>query len=306
MDEEKFDEIMRKALAPEIGDDEIKFLRKTEVRTMKKMSIIRPVIAVAACAALVLGVSKIPDLQAVKNASDHPADSVAEHLENAFTLKVMAAERSKDGKTGEKEITKEQAVPVIPSVVSDGGIWCGDPTTKMKTVSYFEECPLVCEGTNIQKITYSINKGAFEVLSPKDSGYVLDGKKCSPLNVGWSGPKGFREGVDHDDFYTSYTVSPDFQTSEKVLVAICNVCGVSEDTYQKLWDFDRTLEDAKEGREEAYDGLTITCEVTYKDGSKETVQVAVGAAIMTPEEAGFEFEAPEKNGKSVYTTFQMK
>ena len=305
MDEEKFDEIMRKALTPEIGEDEIKFLRKTEVRTMKKMNIIKPVIAVAACAALVLGVSKIPDLQAVKNASEHPADSVVEQFENAFTLKVMAAEKNKDGKNVETEITKEKAVPVIPSVVSDGGCWGGDPNTKI--VTYMEECPLICEGTNIQKITYSINKGAFEVLSPKDSGYVLAGEKCSRLNVGWTGPKGFREGVDHDDFYTSYTVSPDFQTSEKVLVAICNECKVSDDTFRKLWDFDHhTLEDIKEGREETYGDLTITCEVTYKDGSKETVQVAVGAAVMTPEEAGLEYIVPEKNGKSVFTTFQMK
>lgn len=305
MDEEKFDEIMRKALTPEIGDDEIKFLRKMEVRTMKKINIIKPVIAVAACAALVLGVSKIPDLQAVKKAAEHPADSVAEHLENAFTLKVMAAEKNKDGKNVEKEVTKEKAVPVVPSVISAGGCWGGNPKTKI--VDYTEECPLVCEGTNIQKITYTINKGAFEVLSPKDSGYVLEGKKCSRLKVGWTGPKGFREGVDDDDFYTSYTISPDFQVSENVLVAICNECKVSDNTYRKLWDFDHhTLEDIKEGREETYDDLTITCEVTYKDGSKETVQVAVGTAIMTPEEAGFEHEVPQKNGKSVYTTFQMK
>ncbi|MBR1744257.1 MAG: hypothetical protein IJ733_20830, partial [Lachnospiraceae bacterium] len=66
MDDKKFDNVMRRALTPEIGEDEIKFLGKTEVGRMKKSKILKPVIATAACAALVLGVSKIPDLHTVR------------------------------------------------------------------------------------------------------------------------------------------------------------------------------------------------------------------------------------------------
>ena len=107
-------------------------------------------------------------------------------------------------------------------------------------------------------------------------------------------------------YYTSYTVSPDFQISDDIRVSICDIVKVSEKTYKMLWESGRSLKKVKKGMDKIYEDLVITCEVTYKDGTKESVDVAIGTAIMTDEEAGFEVEAPEKNTKSVYTTFQMK
>ncbi len=311
MNDKEFDEIMRKALTPEIEENEIKFLKKTEVRTMKKSTIIKPAIALAACAALVLGVSKVPNFPwNTSKPAGKKEGGIMEMLDHSFTMKVLAAEKQ-DGTNKKEEVLLKKNVPVVVSCNSDDYVRGGNPKTK--ETDYCISAPLVCEGEHIETITYTINKGAFQIFSKKGSGFILDGKKCKAYNVGMISPKGYdiedeegRIGTDFDEgYYTSYTVSPDFQHSENTQVSICNVVKTSQKTYDLLWDFEHgTCEKLKQGMDEIFGDLAITCEVTYKDGTKSSVEIAVGNAIVTAGEAGISAKKP--NEKFVVTTFQMK
>ena len=56
--------------------------------------------------------------------------------------------------------------------------WAGND--KDKVVSYAVETPLVCEGKNMDTITYSVDKGFFRIVTPKKMSYVIDGEEYKP------------------------------------------------------------------------------------------------------------------------------
>ena len=98
--------------------------------------------------------------------------------ENMFTMKVMAAQA---------EVTAQKPVAIAQN---DRFGYAINGDSDMNTASYKIDMPLYCEGENIESVTYSINKGYFEISenitddfqSAVESGKPLDENSNGYLN----------------------------------------------------------------------------------------------------------------------------
>ena len=324
--DQKLDYILQQALTPQISDEEIEVNLSLDAgqsdrrksiwreRNMRAGKILKPVAAVAACAVLVVGVGihKLPDWQTTKQeiASGNIAE-VVEQVKNSFTVSVQAAEHK-------IALEKNKAAALVAGGDSFGSVWGGDPD--LREVDYSIDASPVVEGENIEKITYSINHGAFQVYAPEGSDIFQDVKEYKgEMNVGATVSKEIAKKIEkgekgkyEEKYLTSYTIRPKDQNSKKIDVDICDNHKVSKKTYKKLWgdDNDTSLKEEAEGRNEVLNDLTITCTVTYKDGTTDTFDIAVEEKIMTFEEAGMpEEELGEElieQGKAIFTVFRLK
>ena len=210
---------------------------------------------------------------------------MAEHTttekENMFTMKVMAAQA---------EVTAQKPVAIAQN---DRFGYAINGDSDMNTSSYKIDMPLYCEGENIESVTYSINKGYFEISenitddfqSAVESGKPLDENSNGYLNPIFDDNGEIAMQQEVNDF-VEYTVSYENQQKEGVWVTFCN----DEIPFS---DFDSIVEQKKKTQEEvaaAYqklvDGVVITCTANYKDGTKKGVKINVGAAALTYEEIG--------------------
>lgn len=299
MTDEKLDQILQQALTPEINDYEITIKKRVEVsRTMRIKTFIKPVAAVAACVALIVVSSYVGNQSFIQNSDDEIVTEVVKNVKNAFTVTVQAAEP--------KKLEKGKAVPVVLSDTSKSSAWSGD--NRDKSVSYCVGAPLICEGENVDKVTYSISRGAFQIVQPENSNIIVEGEEYDgKLNVGAVGESIVSGKKFIEKYYTSYTVAANQQTTADTDIYICNECVMSSRDYHLMWDTDSTLQEKVQARNAAFGDLKIICTVTYKDGTTDKVDIAVGNDIMTYEKAGVE----EANGKKaqmkgVFTTFKMQ
>lgn len=361
---EDFDQILHDALTPEVPEERLLYFKKrtdaclptssertdaclptdlkkpneSEETIMKWKYLCRTAIAMAACAALILGASHLPGLKASRNeTTTDTGNTLIGKLENAFTVQVMAA--------GEKKtVTKEKPIPILSNAASNSHGYSGSCAVKyIETedgtripadasaydgedfrTSYFVSFPITCDGKNIDTITYSINKGTFKITAKKDSNFVLRGTRYEGTDsFGGIQPVSLDKELSAEEeneriqdyetaLYTSYTVSADNQASDDIAVCICDDVAMSYEGYLKMWDFEnKTLQDQLEGCSEVIGNTIVTCEITYKDGTRQTAKIKVGNAIMTPAEAGMDIteeEIPEaeiKKTESVFITYEL-
>ena len=321
MNEKEFDEILKNALKLEISSKEISPDTKIysdnikEANTMKNAKILKPIIVAACCAALVLGTIYIPGIIGNNKNSDNEVVSAIESaMPKSFTISAMAAGKKKELKKNVSVATRD----------SHAGGWGGDSETL--EVYYTEEMPLICDGDNIEKITYSINKGAFQIFNRTGDEFILDGKKhVGDLNVGAVFPEGYddleeenggKSGVGFDEeYYTSYTVDYDKQTGDGVQVNICDNLKVSKDTYKKMWQWgdnkvdweDRSVwEKEATAMNEVLGDIVITCTVTYKDGTTEDKNIYVSAKVLSTDEVTGEKKPGAEKEYSIYTVYSLE
>ena len=334
MTDKELEQMLQHTLTPEVEEQRLfAFKEKSkssemEDRKMKAGKIIKPVVAMAAYAALVVGISRIPDLRTVKSLIPGEGKDVVKNLDNAFTLSAKAAGQK-------KKLERNKAVVVSVEGTNSASSWEGEDHSH--TTVYSIDAPFVCEGKNVDKITYRISKGAFQITAPKGESFLLDGKEAKIsdevdmavlLPADGEAEAEIERGNEtvtgkvfdlETKYYSSYTVSAENQLPDGCMINIFDNRKVSEKLYNKLWNFDK-LEELKEGRDELFKDLTITCEVTYKDGSKEKADIEIGNEIMTTEEAKasshvearvngnkekVEFSDEKDNMKHVFTTYKM-
>ena len=277
---------------------------------MKKSWIIKPVVAAAACATLMLGVSRIPDFTQVgKELQNSSSPNIAEAISNSFTVKVLAAGKK-------KTVEKKKPTPVLNQDGEKYSIWGGtsvDDKDLDYKMFYRFAFPVTCEGKNIDTITYSINKGFFWVYAKKDVNYVLNGERYTGLDklkytVLEGDTKNYRDydDVKNDRFdiynlkcYKSYTVSADKQSTKDAQVSIYNEMVLSKESYYKIFDEKNTnLQDKLEAHNEALRDTFVTCDIKYKDGTHQSAKIKVGSAIMIP-------EGEKQYSKDVYVTYEL-
>lgn len=295
MNEKKLDQILQQALTPEVNDNEIKVrFEKGEYPMKKKRNYIRPAVALVACAALVAGIGfgnlpeQILSNTGLSHTTDISTDKSSRNVENGFVMKVKAAEV--------KELKKGETQTAIYSGGATGESWSG--SDQNKEIGYMIDLPLVCEGENMDTITYSVNKGCFRILQPKDKPYVIKGEECEK-------PKQVSSGVDIEvvpesadnleaKYYKSYTISAKDQDRKDVEVAICDEKKLSKELYKRLWDnnstgmTDEELTAEAVVKNEVLDSPEVTCKITYRGDSEqktETARVAVRLEAMTYKEA---------------------
>ena len=294
--------------------------RKTDAGTLA---------AAAACAAVVIAAGTLAgplrgltghSAAGGKNPAGTGAEDMlaaaADRIDKMFTLQVQA----KEAGTGES-VALAQGKPVPVTIHTDGGnswVLCADDDAN-GTVNYCIGLPqITCEGEQIERVTYSINHGAFQIVQPEQGeSIIVDGQPyAGELNTGSIGGdySEERDGEPSEPFetllYQSFTLDYDRQADDKTWLNFCNVRSGSEDVIQSIWGEDTDIERYNSGIQKMLDHTVITCTVEYADHTTRSADIEVDSRIMTRREAGEqpdpEMDPQELDEETVVITFELQ
>ena len=260
------------------------------------------------------GVSDI----STQETADGKDEGVLSALDKMFTLRVRAAEAD-GGQNGEGQTEDEQStqlvtgqpVPLLSSDKANSWVLGGDDIDNGSVVDYCISMPFTCVGDHIEKVTYSINNGAFQIVQPENETIIVDGQLYEgELNTGMIGGDYNEEndGLPSRPFetvlYRSFTLDYNRQSDEYTWINICNNRSVGKDVFDSIWGEGKSLEDMNNGMQQMLDNTVITCTVQYSDNTSQSVDINVNSRVMSCVEAG---EEPKYEGeKSVYFTFELQ
>ena len=238
------------------------FAKEKEEENMKRRKVLRPLIAAAACAAVVFGAgvggNVIPETF---------TNAPREIASKTFDVLVDAAPMEK-GKAMAVSVNRKNNSWVFGGT-EDGG------------VNYCIHSPFTCKGSGMKKITYEISKGAFQIIqSENGKDIVVDGKAYpGELNVGWiGGGEGEGEEISaKEGYYTSFSVSPDKQQDAYTWI---NICGDTKIKKEERMFGNRSASEEKDAINEMLSGVTITCTVTYQDNSTESATIVPSCELL--------------------------
>ncbi len=258
---------------------------------------------------------EVPD-GSVQETADGNDEGLLSALDKMFTLHVKAAE-SDEGQSGEAQPGEEQTTQLlagqqVPLINSDKvNSWCLGGDDEAGVVDYCFNMPFTCVGDHIEKVTYSINNGAFQIVQPENETIIVDGQLYEgELNTGSIGGDYNEEndGLPSRPFetvlYKSFTLDYNRQSDEYTWINICNSRPDSKDVFDLIWGEGMSLEDMNNGMQQMLDNTVITCTVQYTDQTSQSVDIKVNTKIMSCVEAGVE---PNYEGEeSVYFTFELQ
>lgn len=285
---------------------------KDKTNNRRKKTKIAGILAAAACAAVIITTGSFTDsFKNIFMTSDtKPADMIGKEsgdsllttVDNMFTLQVKAAE------SGEEPVllTEGQPIPIALSDNKSTSWVLGADDMEGGILNYCISIPpLTCTGDNIKSITYSINKGAFQIVQPENAeniiiggpengeSIVIGGKYYNgELNTGNIGGdySEDRDGAPSRPFetvlYESFTLDYSRQSDEYTWINICNELCNSEDIISLLWNEESTIEEYNAGLQKMLEPTIITCTVHYTDNTSQSAQIKVDSSIMTRKDAG--------------------
>lgn len=272
MTDEKFEQILKQALTPKNEDSELEI--KMRVRTYDMKKLLKRVIAVAACAAICLSGYGV---------TNYLMDASLEKVSNTFIVKAYA-----------QELTSDNSIPITIGEESGNGYVMGG-SEKDGHVSYCINLPLSCEGENIKNITYSINKGCFQIIEPADKTYLVDYiEHTENMEFGKCGGLGDEE-VDSDlwpeekELYLdSFTVDYNNQVGEDFWINIGNVV---PNMYEIIWSEKDSIEEQAEADNMLLSDIKINVTVTFEDGTQSSKTIGLETKIVD--------KRPEKSCRAI-------
>lgn len=277
-----------------------------------------------------------------KAGSEDTLLSAADQIDRFFTLQVKAA-----GVKDREMVSLAKGNPLPVTIKDDRtASWVlGADDKNGSIVDYCINIPqIICEGDQIDSITYSINNGAFQIVQPENGesiiadGLLYDGA----LNTGSIGgdymdaedaKKVDADGLIHNDepdrgsmgkdengqreglpsktfetlFYKSITLNYDRQSDEDTWINICNERPDSGEIIQLLWNEEGSEEKFSDGMQKMLDHTVITCTVNYKDNTSQSADIKVDSRIMTRREAGEPLdEGIDPEEKMTVITFELQ
>lgn len=154
--------------------------------------------------------------------------------------------------------------------------------------------PIICEGSQIESITYSVNNGVFQIVQPEnEESIIVDGQRADDaFHIGSIGGDydEERDGMPSRPFetvyYQSITLDYDRQSGEYTWINLCKERDQSEEIIQLLWGEDVTIEAYNRGIQKMLDSTILTCTVNYTDHTSQSVDIKVDSHVMTRREAG--------------------
>ena len=281
-------------------------------KSPKKSKILKIGVAMCASFALILSASHFSNVQKVggKNIGSNSVQNtentnIVENIANMFTIQVYAADSpyaSQDGyvalESGKSVIAGNQA----------GYVLCEN---EEGNVTYCVGTRFLCEGENIESITYEIENAAFQIVESENSSIITSFEGYpTPLNTGSVGGGGVKEKqpgeyeeyeyVTTTRFYKSYTLDYDKQSDDTTWINICNVTDIP---WESSFGNCETLEERANCMDEMMKDVRIICTVHYSDGTTDSGTITIGGAVITPEmteqpdkhitHAGFKFQYEE-------------
>lgn len=300
------------------GENKMKEQRKTS----KKKHTVEILVGAAACAALVVmagcfvwnrqdvgTAEKEPAVEGIPVSDEKEEKNLLSTIDNMFTLQVKAA-----------ELEEGQPVALVDNVQASGNDSQinGDQAdswvlggTEEGDLDYCISFPLSCTGNNIEKITYSINNGAFQVIQPQGESIIVDGQLYpGELNTGqiggrWDDESGLPQQEWEILLYQSFTVNYEKQSGEDTWINICNALSGRQAEQQLIWGEGKSLEEMNRGMQAMFDNTVVTCTVYYKDGTSQTADILVNSCIMTCAEAGAEVKE-DPNREEIFITYELQ
>ncbi len=271
MTDEKFEQILKQALTPQNNDSELKIKKRVRTYDMKK--IMKRVIAVAACAVLTLSGSYALDYLNVEKQKEELEVS-QEKEANDFKIFAYAS-----------EITSDNATP-IKIGDSYGGYVMGSKEAEGE-IYYCINLPLSCQGENIKNITYSTNKGCFQIIEPSDSTYLVDyiehnGKDDIAFGAcGGTGEKPDATAPKYKTLYMdSFTLDYDRQTGDDLWINIGNVVPNMQEAIDLKWNSDFSPENNQKAENMLLSDVQITVTITFEDGTQSTKVIGLESIII--------------------------
>ena len=252
-------------------------------------------------------------------------------FDNMFTLRVKAAESLPGGQEGqagggrqdaqseEKYVVLEAGhqIPLVTGSLAQSYVLGGDEETGQ--VDYCINTPFSCEGENIEKIVYSINRGAFQIVQAQGESIIVEGEayeeddrinnmNCGSIGGNYSDDEmGLPEKPIETKYYKSLTLNYQKQSDDDTWINIVDNVPDSKEAFDLIWGRD-DLQSFNSGLQKLLENTMITCTVWYTDNTSQSVDIKVGSRIMTYREAG-EPEASVKGDpdeETVYITFELQ
>lgn len=271
MTDEKLNQILEMALALEISEADIKVHGRARKNNYKK--ILKFGFAVAACVTLVITVAITTGhfMDRIKNEKFAASN-------NPFIITVKAA-----------ELTENSPVYFGNSLSNTFG-FAGWENGK---IGFAMEMPLSCKGDNIERITYSIEGGAFSILECDNDSIIINSEeyKGDVSEVGFAG-KEIQEGAELGNKYiSSYTVAYEKQNGENTFINICGNHELPKNDYKCMIESHNPQKTAQIYNK-IFQDVTITCTVNFKDGTIQTKRIGIGSDVMSYEEFGEKSDEP--------------
>lgn len=287
----------------------------------RRKTFTRLLLGTAACAAAAAGIANgargysAPDKKtdiAARITETKKDDTLFSVMDNIFTMRVEAA-----------KLTKKQPVPVTdisPASRNDSNIHGNKAdswnlgSVEDGVINYCINMPLSCTGNNIDKVTYHINNGAFQIVQPVGESIIVDGQLYEKqLNTGSIGGDYNEENGGQPSrpfetvLYQSFTLDYKKQSDDNTWINICNERPDCEEAINLIWgDHEHSLEDDNKAMHQMLEGTTITCTVQYKDGTTQSADILVDTQIMSHSETGKDVKSDLSDEKSVFVTFELQ
>ncbi len=264
MTDEKFEQILKQALTPKNDESEIKIKMRVRTYDMKKLT--KKMVALAACAAVCFSGYA---------ATTYWENTSLEKGSDAFTVKVYAQELTSDNSIS---INEDESMTgyVMGSTETEGEIY------------YCINLPFSCEGDNIKSITYSINKGCFQIVESSTNSYLVDyvehtGDDTNFGQCGGFGDESVDESLWPEEkvwYLDSFTVDYNKQTGEDFWMNVGNVVPDMQEAIDIIWHSDSSLEDHAKAVNRLLSNVEITITATYDDGTESSKVIGLESRIV--------------------------
>lgn len=269
MTDERLEQILKQALAPEIAENDIKVQKKVRSGNMRK--IVKRSIAAAACAALIVTVGTT----VTKRNNVITNQNQAVEINNPFMITAYAAELEK-GK-------------IAPVIAGNKQSWALSGDEEKDTIHYEILTDFRCEGEGIDFITYRIENAAFNISEMADDSIISDAVEYTgELSSGGIGEIEDEAGniISESRLLKEYTLQYDMQSNETTTIGICGEKMIPGSVATVWSDDPDNYETVAKIYDELLDGVEITCNVHFTDGSTASRIITVGGQVMTYAEAG--------------------
>lgn len=253
---------------------------KNTMHVKKNKRYIKRAIAIAACATICLtggyAVNRLGNSNPVTDAGAGKLADIADKMADRFIIKVNAA-----------ELTGQEPVPihVNPAESADAVLDASDDNRDV--VSYCFNLPLTVEGENIEKVTYTINEGCFQVIESSKNPYVTDGVECDALDLGRCGGFNHEAGMESEEAaterircMTSVTLDYSKQAGDDFWLNFGNVKSGMQEAFDLIWGEGATEESCAKAYNLLMGDTVIEVTVTYTDGTTNTKKIQLEGGTM--------------------------
>ena len=266
---ERFEQLMKQALKPEIDERDVVIPKNTNnyKNRMKRKRRLRVCITagIAAAACVVAGVQLNRFGNGQVPYTETKQDFVTNKTSSAFSLCVYAS-----------ELSSENSVALNNE---NGNSWVFGMRSDSDMLSYCIAFPVSCKGEQIKQITYTINKGVFQIIGENPEKFCTQMTLYTEQTMNLPRISQNKDQQESVLYCTSYTIDYENQDAG----CFVNICGFTADDEQteNLFFKSESIEAGKwteDLNSILFDKIQVTVCAAFEDGTSKTQTIAIAAA----------------------------